>query len=189
VLYRTQRVGGAGPEVRSGTLYCMEAAEVPAVHVPDEVLPAENGWEAGKRRAAGPGGKFNEKRRRAYLEHRRQGVPHLTALRKQDVSISPSTYDRYSAAVGDEWKKAVAYARDESMDPIRAVRRAAALEAQPWAVRAEIGNGEDGSRNAAVRGGDTVNILAISGGADGVLAGLAGLVDRLRERERTLEAG
>jgi hypothetical protein len=135
--------------------------------------------------AAGPGGKFNEKRRMRYLAERQKGTPHLTACRRAD--ISPTTYDRYSTAVGQVWKDAVRYARDESMDPIRAVRRAKAMEGEPWAVRAEIGNGEDGR----VHGGNIgtqVNVGAVVvGGQEGVTAALGGLLEKLRAREGAIE--
>lgn len=132
-------------------------------------------------------GKFDERRRAVYLEERRKGTPHLTAVRK--AGISPSTYDRYSAAVGQQWQAAVRYAKEEGLDPIRAVRRAAALEGEPWAVRAEIGEGRAGGGASAdggpAGGGTTVNVVVV-GGESGVTAALGGLLERLREREREL---
>lgn len=146
-------------------------------------------YESAKLGAVGPGGKFDEARRMRYLEERRRGTPHLTAVRR--AGISPSTYDRYSAAAGDQWKEAVRYARDESLDPIRAVRRAAALDREPWAVRAEIGNGADAKAGGAAASiGTQVNVGAVVvGGAAGIEGALGGLIGRLREREAALTDG
>lgn len=136
-------------------------------------------------------GKFNAERRAIYLRERRDGTPHLTAVRR--AGISPATYDRYSAAVGQQWKNTVRYATEEGLDPIRAVRRAAALEGEPWAVRAEIGDGRAAARGGALgedgpAGATTVNIGAVVvGGEAGVTGSLHGILDRLRERERELE--
>jgi hypothetical protein len=158
----------------------------------NSIVPVERTWEQAKASAISPGGKFNEKRRAIYLEERRQGTPHLTALRRAD--ISPSTHDRYSAAIGQQWKNTVRYAVEEGLDPIRAVRRAAALEGEPWAVRAEIGDGRAASGGASggegPAGSTTVNIGAVVvGGEAGVAGALHGILDRLRERERAIAGG
>lgn len=150
-----------------------------------------------KRAAAGPGGKFNAARRRAYLELRRAGRSHHTSL--YSVGISVSTYDRYSAAAGEMWKAEVRAAREHSLDPIRDKRRELALAGEPWAIDREIGKGRDrggeedphGGRQGA--GGTTVNVgvgvmgaggvgIAVEGGAQGVDGALAGMLERLRER-------
>jgi hypothetical protein len=158
----------------------MSAAPVETAVVPF-VGEKINHWEVQKEAAAGPRGKFNEERRAVYLEERRQGTPHLTAVRR--AGISPATYDRYSAAVGQQWVNTVRYAKEEGLDPIRAVRRAAALEGEPWAVRAEIGDGRAARPEGGASGG-TVNIgTVVVGGASGVSGALGGLIDRLRARE------
>jgi hypothetical protein len=143
----------------------MSAAPVETAVVPF-VGEKINHWEVQKEAAAGPRGKFNEERRAVYLEERRQGTPHLTAVRR--AGISPATYDRYSAAVGQQWVNTVRYAKEEG---------------EPWAVRAEIGDGRAARPEGGASGG-TVNIgTVVVGGASGVSGALGGLIDRLRARE------
>lgn len=158
-------------------------------------------WEEQKAASAGPGGKFDADRRRWYLELRIAGRPHLTALRT--IDISSSTYDRYSAAVGAPWQAQVRAAREESLDPIREVRREAALAREPWAVDREIGKGRDrgGEEDPqAGKNGTTVNVgvvggavgvgISVEGGAQGVDTALDSVLARLRERKaEAVESG
>ena len=98
------------------------------------------------------------------------------------------TVERYSAAVGMAWTGAVRAAVEESLDPIRAVRRGAALAGDPWAVRAEIGDGRAARPEAGPSGG-VVNIgTVVVGGADGVSGALGEVLDRLRDRRAALGA-
>jgi hypothetical protein len=141
-------------------------------------------WAQKKAAAAGPNGKFNEERRAKYLRERADGTPHSTACRR--AGVAPVTVERYSAAVGLAWTGAVRAAVEESLDPIRAVRRGAALAGEPWAVRAEIGDGR-AARAPAEGGGNTVNIgTVVLGGADGVSGALGEVLERLRERQAAL---
>lgn len=152
--------------------------------------------EQDKAAAAGPRGKFDAVRRRHYLELRRAGRPHMSAL--YEVGISRATYDRYNAAAGEMWKAEVRAAREHSLDPIREKRRELALEGEPWAIDREIGKGRDrGGEEDPQRGqgagGVNVNVLGVAGaggaigisvdgGAVGVDGALAGMLERLRER-------
>lgn len=144
-------------------------------------------WAAEKKAAAGPRGKFNEERRKVYLRERAAGTPHSTAARR--AGVAPVTVERYSAAVGMAWTGAVRAAVEESLDPIRAVRRGAALAGEPWAVRAEIGDGRAARPEAAAAGPGVVNIgTVVVGGADGVSGALGEVLERLRDRRAALSA-
>lgn len=152
-------------------------------------------WDEQKAAAVGEGGKFNAERRHLYLELRRAGKPHHSAL--YAVGISVSTYDRYNAAAGEMWKAQVRAAKEHSLDPIREVRRDLALKGEPWAVDREIGKGRatggEEDPQLGVRGGagTTVNVgvvgagavgISVEGGAAGVDGALHGMLERLRER-------
>jgi uncharacterized protein YidB (DUF937 family) len=62
------------------------------------------------------------------------------------------------------------------------------MEGEPWAVRAEIGDGRVARPEGGASGG-TVNIgTVVVGGEAGVAGALGQLLDRLRERELTAGA-
>lgn len=150
------------------------------------VVPVETEYQRKLRMVAAPGAKFNEERRTKYLAERQKGTPHYIACRR--AGVSPTTVERYRTAAGPAWGEAVRLAHEEGLDPIRAVRRAAAMEGEPWAVRAEIGDGRVARPEGGASGG-TVNIgTVVVGGEAGVAGALGQLLDRLRERELTTGA-